>query len=230
MNAQPQHRSNSEALTATLDLQNKKVIDVGCGEGHLVRLMTRHGAKAFGVECSAKMLEKAHEEKPVGDEVYYDGRAEELPFDDTSIDVAVFFNSLHHVPAESMEKALSEAARVLKSEGVLYICEPVAEGPHFELMQPVHDETMVRAQAYATLDKAPNYGLTAQDEFTYIHPAMHINFEAFKERMLRINPQHENAVTTHEADLLSSFKRLGTETDKGFSFDQPMRVNLFTKV
>jgi len=45
------HRTNSEVLTASLDLSGKKVVDVGCGEGNLVRLMTRHGAKVFGIEC-----------------------------------------------------------------------------------------------------------------------------------------------------------------------------------
>lgn len=104
-------RTNSEVLTATLELQGKKVIDVGCGEGHLVRLMTRHGAKAFGVECSALQLEQAHQQKPVGGEIYYEGRAEKLPFDADSIDVAVFFNSLHHVDIDHMELALTEAAR-----------------------------------------------------------------------------------------------------------------------
>lgn len=224
-----QRRSNSEALTATLELQGKKVTDIGCGEGHLVRLMTRHGAKVIGVECNPEMLEKAHAEKTVGDEVYHDGRAEELPFSDASIDIAVFFNSLHHVPVESMDQALSEAARVLKPSGKLYVCEPVADGPHFELMQPVHDETVVRAKAYETLQKAGAFGLSQDEEFTYVHPAMHKDFDGFTERMVRINPQHEQAVQKFEDKLRKNFERLGEPTDKGVRFDQPMRVNLFTK-
>lgn len=230
MTATPPRRTNSEALTATLDLDGKKVIDVGCGEGHLVRLMTRHGARAFGVECSALQLEKAHAQKPAGDEVYYEGRAEHLPFDDDSIDAAVFFNSLHHVAIEHMGKALAEAARVLKSGGVLYVCEPVAEGPHFELMQPVHDETEVRAKAYEALQGAGSLGFEADQEFTYIHPALHTDFAMFRERMLRINPHREDDFAKLESDLAANFKRLGQPTKDGFSFDQPMRVNVFHKV
>lgn len=224
-----QRRSNSEALTATLELQGKKVVDVGCGEGHLVRLMTRHGAKVIGVECNAEMLEKAHTEKTVGDEVFHDGRAEELPFSDNSIDIAVFFNSLHHVPMDNMKQALSEAARVLKPSGKLYVCEPVADGPHFDLMQPVHDETVVRAKAYETLGKAEEFALIQDEEFTYIHPAIHKDYDGFVERMVRINPQHINAVQEHDAALRANFEQLGEQTDKGMRFDQPMRVNLFTK-
>lgn len=222
-------RTNSEVLTATLELQGKKVIDVGCGEGHLVRLMTRHGAKAFGVECSALQLEQAHQQKPVGGEIYYEGRAEKLPFDADSIDVAVFFNSLHHVDIDHMELALTEAARVLKSGGVLYVCEPVAEGPHFALMQPVHDETVVRAKAYEALLGAATVGLNAEDEFTYIHPAMHNDFAQFKERMLRINPHRAEDFDKLEANLEASFERLGKAQKGGFAFDQPMRVNVLSK-
>lgn len=225
----PVQRTNSDALTATLELQGKKVIDIGCGEGHLVRLMTRHGAKAIGVECSAQQLEKAHAAKPAGHEIYHEGRAEELPFAADSIDVAVFFNSLHHVPVDQMQTALKEAARVLKSGGVLYVCEPVAQGPHFELMKPVHDETVVRAKAYEALQGAGKLGFEPQDEFTYIHPAVHTDFAAFKERLLRINPQHEDDFIKFEADLKASFESLGTAVKNGVSFDQPMRVNVLTK-
>lgn len=229
MTQQPAHRTNSEALTATLELQGKKVVDVGCGEGHLVRLMTRHGARAFGVECNPAQLEKAHEAKPAGDEIFYDGRAEELPFDDASIDIVVFFNSLHHVEADKMADALGEAARVLKSGGVAYVCEPVAEGPHFDLMQPVHDETVVRAKAYETVQNAECQGLVLDREFTYIHPSLHKDFAAFRERMLRINPQNETDFNAKEALLRENFERLGTVGKDGVSFDQPMRVNVLIK-
>ncbi len=233
MTASPPRRSNSEVLTATLELQGKKVVDVGCGEGHLVRLMTRHGAKAFGIELNPKQLEKAHTEKTVGDEVYYQGRAEDLPFDSDSIDITVFFNSLHHVDVKRMGDALAEAARVLKSGGVLYVCEPVAEGPHFELMKPVHNETKVRAKAYEALQAADNLGFTVEDEFTYIHPAVHKSFTHFKERMLRVNPEREDSFAKLESKLQKAFDTLGKPADAkdggGFTFDQPMRVNVLTK-
>jgi ubiquinone/menaquinone biosynthesis C-methylase UbiE len=229
MTKAPHHRTNSEVLTATVDLNDKKVVDVGCGEGNLVRLMTRHGARVFGVECNAQQLEKAHEQKPAGDEIYHAGRAEALPFDAASVDLVVFFNSLHHVDIDLMGKALAEAARVLKVGGLVYVCEPVAEGAHFDLMQPVHDETHVRAKAYEAVQNAQAVGLAALKEFTYTHPAHHENFAEFKERMLRINPHRADDFAAMEADLKAAFKRLGAVHDKGFVFDQPMRVNLLKK-
>lgn len=223
------HRTNSEVLTATVELTGRKIVDVGCGEGNLVRLMTRHGGKVFGIECNPAQLEKAHAQKPVGDEVYHAGRAEALPFDDASIDLVVFFNSLHHVDIDTMPQALTEAARVLKVGGQVYICEPIAQGPHFELMQPVHDETIVRAKAYEAIQNAAALGLSHDCEFTYLHPARHENFAQFKERMLRINPGRTDAFAQHEDALKSAFQRLGTVDGDGFLFDQPMRVTLLAK-
>lgn len=225
----PPRRTNSEVLTATIDLAGKKAVDVGCGEGNLVRLMTRHGAKAFGVECNPQQLEQAHAHKPAGDEIYHEGRAERLPFGDATIDVVVFFNSLHHVAAESMGDALAEAARVLKPAGQVYICEPVAEGPHFELMRPVHDESEIRAKALAAIRGAGRFGLEEVREFTYVHPARHGDFQQFKERMLRINPHRAGDFDAREAELKAAFTRLGEAEGAGFVFDQPMRVNLLAK-
>jgi len=222
-------RTNSEVLVATLDLHDKKAVDVGCGEGHLVRLMTRHGAKAFGVDSSAQQLEQAHAQKPVGDEVYFEGCAEKLPFDSDSVDMVVFFNSLHHVAVDKMKTALQEAHRVLKTAGVLYVCEPVAEGPHFELMRPVHDETRVRAAAYKALQKSARLGFVPQNEFSYTHPALHEDFSTFKDRMLRINPHRVDDFAALEGDLQDAFERLGVVVTDGVSFDQPMRVNVFHK-
>lgn len=224
------HRTNSEVLTATVDLAGKKVVDVGCGEGNLVRLMTRHGAKVFGVECNLVQLEKAHAHAPVGNEIYHTGHAEALPFADGSIDLVVFFNSLHHVEVDNMPRALAEAARVLKAGGQVYICEPVAEGAHFELMKPVHDETTVRAKAYAAIQAAEDLGFSFGDEFTYLHPAHHQDFAAFKERMLRINPHRADDFAAQENTLKIAFKRLGVPDGNGFVFDQPMRVNLLNKL
>lgn len=222
-------RPNSEVLTATVELNGKRVVDIGCGDGSLVRLMTRHGAKAFGVDNNPAQLEKARGIKPIAHEIFHQGSAESLPFDDACMDVAVFFNSLHHVPATGMETALGEAQRILKANGVLYVSEPLAQGPHFELMAPIHDETEVRAQAKVALDAAGELGFEKIDEITHTHMVNLVDFDAFRERMLRINPDRLEDFPKHEAELKNLFTELGTKGPDGFKFAQPMRVEIFKK-
>lgn len=138
-------RRNPDVLTDTLAVAGKQLIDVGCGNGHLVRHLARHGAQVLGVECSPRQLAAAHAAARVADETIVEGAGQALPAADASADIVVFFNSLHHIPGEHMATALNEACRVLRADGVVYVAEPLAEGEFFALCRAVDDETQVRA-------------------------------------------------------------------------------------
>jgi len=222
-------QNNADVLREHLDLPGKDVIDVGCGEGDMVRVMTAAGARVIGVDCTAKQLEKARAAEPAGDENYIDGVGEDLPFDDASKDIVVYFNALHHVPMESQPKALDEVARVLKPGGTAYVAEPLAEGAQFDLMKLVHDETEVRAFALEVLKKATDHGLRTDSEFTYQHPLLHTSFETMRERVLTVNPGRTADFERQDEALRGNYERLGVPTDKGDRFDQPMRVVVLKK-
>ena len=147
-------RDSTDVVRDSLSLAGARALDVGCGDGALVRLMAREGAQATGLEIGEAQLTRARAEPAVARERYSVGRAEALPVEAEGFDIVVFFNSLHHVPVEVQDKALAEAARVLVRGGRLLVIEPVAEGPLFELMRPVDDETEVRAAAIAALGRA----------------------------------------------------------------------------
>ncbi len=219
-------KSNGEMLIGTLDLDGSHVCDVGSGDGTLSRLMTRAGAHVIGIECGAAQLAKAEQAPRAGDETYIKGVGEDLPLEDAGQDIVVFFGSLHHIPLESQQTALREAARVTRPGGKVYIAEPLAEGVHFEMMQPVHDETAVRAAAHKAVNNCAGSGLIKEKEFFYVNTAKHDDFDAFREMMIRINPGKADEFTEKEAILRANFERLGTKTADGVTFDQPMRVNL----
>jgi|FLOH01.1.fsa_nt_gi ubiquinone/menaquinone biosynthesis C-methylase UbiE len=222
-------KTNADVLPSLVDLKNRKVADVGCGDGSLVRLMARHGAKVIGVECNLEMLERARSAKPAGEEFYCEGVGENLPFDDGKLDLIVFFNSLHHVAVDHQDQALGEAARVLKRGGQVYICEPVAEGPHFEMMKPVHDETDVRTGAYKAIKEAGKHGLDEELETTYVHPSSYADFQALQDQLTTINPHLKKVFASKIDKIRGLFDQLGHKTAKGIAFDQPMRVNLMRK-
>jgi SAM-dependent methyltransferase len=219
-------RRNSDVIVETVEVAGKRVIDVGCGDGGLARHLARHGAASvLGVETSPRQLAKARAADPVAGVTIVEGVAEHLPAEAGSADLVVFFNSLHHVPGRA--QALAEAVRVLAPGGLVYVSEPVAEGPFFEMVRPVDDETEVRAQAYDALRNAP--GLTQEREFFYVHTVRLRDFAALRERIVSANSEREAIFAARDAELCALFGRLATPCDDGHCFDQPMRVNVLRR-
>ncbi len=218
-------RRNDEVLRELVPLAGRRVLDIGCGEGALVRLMARDGAEVVGVDNNPAQLAKAVAEGGA----YAMAAGERLPFADATFDAVVIFNALHHIPLAAQGAALAEAARVLKPDGRAYIAEPLAQGANFELARLVDDETEVRAAAYRTLKAAVARGVFREErEAFYIHPVIEKDFDSFAQRMVRIDPSRKAAVERHAGELRERFRRLGRPSPKGTIFDQPMRVNLLS--
>jgi SAM-dependent methyltransferase len=220
-------RRNADVIVETLALDGKRVVDVGCGDGHLARHLAQHGARVIGVECSPRQLAKARAAQPVAGVTIVEGVGQALPVASNDADYVVFFNSLHHVPTAVMAKALEEAARALRPGGLLYVSEPIAEGPFFQTCRPVDDETEVRARAYHALGTCPQ--LRAVREFRYLHTVQMRTFDAFRERIISANSEREARFDAMRDELRTLFEANGTRTDEGWSFDQPMRVNLLER-
>jgi ubiquinone/menaquinone biosynthesis C-methylase UbiE len=220
-------REHADLLDELGDVRDLDVLDVGCGEGAVVRRLASAGARAVGVDPLAAALEKARRGGSDDASAHYlEGVAQALPFADESFDVVVFFNSLHHVPVESMDAALAEAARVLRPGGVLYVQEPLAEGSFFELMRAVEDETNVRAAAQEALRRALEGRLVERASREAVTVTSLADFAAFRTRMIGVEPGRAAAIAEHEDALRAAFERLGRPTPDGYEFDQPLRVVL----
>ncbi len=222
-------KRNSHVLREHVKLEGQRILDIGCGDGSLVRSMTRNGAQVIGLEVSKDQLESARSYDLEGGEEYIEASALDLPFEKACFDSVIFFNSLHHIPFDGMPKALKEAARVLIKGGLVYICEPVAEGPHFEMMRPVDDETEVRTHAYQAIQQANEHGLEQVLEETYTHMILRKSFEAFKAKIIAPNSERTAAFAKHKEEIEASFLNLSLKTENGYTFAQPMRVNLLKK-
>jgi len=222
-------RTNGSVLREVLALKGSRVLDVGSGDGSLVRYLTRHGARATGLECGAAQLEKAHSFPREGDEDYVEGVGQDIPFDEATFDTVIFSNSLHHIPEEHMMPALGEAARVIKPDGTVYVAEPIAAGTGFEVHAPIDDETVVRARAYAAIGRAAEIGLREEREISFHTVYHYADFDELKEDTIRIEPSRRALIEAMEDDLRALFDCLGVPDDKGMRFDQPMRVNVLRK-
>jgi ubiquinone/menaquinone biosynthesis C-methylase UbiE len=219
-----------EALLEAFDVAGKTVIDVGSGDGTLTRLMASKGAQVLGLECGPAQLAKALESAPVGGERYVDGVAQAMPAAEASADIVVFVNSLHHVPVDAQRTALDEAARVLVDGGMLFIAEPLAEGPMYELMRPIDDEGEVRAAAYRQIMDAPARGFEPVWEKQHLMSRRVPDFDSLREGSIRIDPARAPRFAALDAELRAGFEKLATRLPEGgWELVQPIRTNLLRR-
>lgn len=198
-------RSTLDVLCDLVPPAGRTVVDVGCGDGALVRALAARGARAIGVEVSAGQLQRACAEAPVADERYLEGTGQALPLEDDSADVVVFLQSLHHVPEHAMAAALREAARVAPT---VYVQEPLAEGPFFDLVALVDDETRVRALAQEAIAAAP---LTIERELRFDVPVRLDGLESLRARVVGADPSRAARFAAREDELRAGLERLGPE-------------------
>ena len=85
---------------------SKFVLDVGCGEGKLVRLLLDNGIITTGIDIEDNC-------KYASDN-FIIGNAKELPFDDETFDVVVSNDFFEHISEEDIDQVYSEMRRVGK--------------------------------------------------------------------------------------------------------------------
>ena len=206
----------------------KDMVDIGCGGGMLTRALTARGARVVGVEISEEQLAAALEGDGGSGARYLVGRAEDLPLEDGSVDIAVFMRTLHHVPPDGMLAALREAHRVLRPNGVVYVAEPLAEGEFFELTRLVEDEVVVRACAQDALARSSAADLERETTLEYDVRTCLAGLEALRDRVVSVDPARAERFDARRAELAETFARLGEPGERPGErcFRQPMRVDL----
>jgi ubiquinone/menaquinone biosynthesis C-methylase UbiE len=97
-----------------------RVLEVGCGQGHLTRAIADRGVNIVGVDANPRAQEVA------GSALVRHMLAEALEFDDASFDLVLSVHVIEHIPA--LEVALREMTRVLEPGGravFVYPAEPI---------------------------------------------------------------------------------------------------------
>jgi ubiquinone/menaquinone biosynthesis C-methylase UbiE/biotin operon repressor len=102
------------------------IADLGAGEGAFALLLAERAKKVIAVDSSAKMIEVGREQAlrhDVKNLEFRLGDMEEIPIDDSSVDLVFFSQSLHH--ALHPEHALKEAWRILVHGGRIVVLDLV---------------------------------------------------------------------------------------------------------
>lgn len=104
-----------------------RILDLGSGVGSFVVACRQRGMKAFGLEPDrigqgAKITSIEIARRRLVEPVFAAGVGESLPFPDACFDVVTMNQVIEHVSNQSC--VLSEAARVVREGGVIYVACP----------------------------------------------------------------------------------------------------------
>ena len=94
---------------------NSKVLDLGCGTGHLSQYIKNMGFEVIGLDPSLKMLEFA--KNNFNDISFIEGISAKLPFENNYFDYVVSIEVLRYLNSKDVEKTYKEILRVLKPSG-----------------------------------------------------------------------------------------------------------------
>jgi len=124
----PVHRSVVELVARVYDgWAPAGVLDIGCGTGKLLRRAGRRwpAARLLGVDPAEGMIANARLGAPTT--TFLQGRGEEIPLPDSSVDVAFSTISFHHW--EDQAAGVREVARVLRPQGCFCLADGTLPAP-----------------------------------------------------------------------------------------------------
>ena len=223
-------RPEIELLGEVLPFAGARLLELGCGAAAMTRLIADRYpvASIDATEVDAKQHAKNLAGETIPKVTFVAGGAERIDAPDASFDVVLMFKSLHHVPGELLDPALTEIARVLRPGGLAWISEPVYAGPYNDIMKLFHDERVVREQAFAALNRAVDSGrLELARELFFRAPVKFADFAEFDRRMLQVTHTEHRLDEALRARVQAAFEaHLGPE---GARFAQPMRVDLLRR-
>ncbi|XP_030066046.1 putative methyltransferase DDB_G0268948 [Microcaecilia unicolor] len=91
-------------------------VDIGCGTGQSTRALSSHFEKIVGTDISKAQIEEAKRASCASNISYCVSPAEELPFEDSSVDLITAAAAAHWF---NIKKFLKEADRILKPSGCM---------------------------------------------------------------------------------------------------------------
>ncbi len=191
-----------ELVSGAIPRETGKVLDLGCGAGHLSYALAPHVSKTTAVDPSPQMLATvattAAERGLIIDTVQASAGA--LPFADGSFCVAASRYSAHHWLG--IEAAMADMRRVVKTGGYLLMIDVVGEeddlvDTHLQTMELLRDRSHIRnlkASRWRQVIAEAGFDLLVEEIFP-----LPLEFTSWVGRM-RTSPQRIEMIRTLEAE------------------------------
>jgi ubiquinone/menaquinone biosynthesis C-methylase UbiE len=108
-----------------------RVLDVATGTGAQAREFARTAEEVVGVDLSDAMLRVARKKNRTSNLRFQRADSTELPFDDSTFDIACISFALHEMPASIRTRTIAEMARVTRAGGIVIIIDHGRPGGPF---------------------------------------------------------------------------------------------------
>lgn len=225
--------AEKEIYNSLLSLDDKAMLDLGCGNGSHSRDIAQggNGRSVLALEVDQVQHEKnlqTQVNEPQKNLTFARGGAEAIPAEDDTFDVVLLFKSLHHVPEKDTGRALHEIHRVLKPGGFAYISEPVFMGDFIEIVKLFHNEQRVQQHAFEAIRNAVDCNLLKLvDEVFFDVPLHFADFADFETKHLDVS-YRKRVSDEVRAAVKQCFEH--HMTGDGADFKAPIRVDLLQKL
>lgn len=221
---------NENYLIESLNLNNKTILELGCGAAEKTITIANSGFERKVIACEVDTIQHEKNLKLNYPNIEFKlCGAENILLEDNSVDIIFMFKSFHHIPINLMPKALNEIKRVLKQNGLAYISEPLFDGDLSDLIALFHDEEIVRTEAFKAIENSvKNDEFKLFQEIFFYTPTTYKNFEDFKSKVMDVTFNDNTISKELEDKVRDKFNKLSNNQE--ITFKKPFRVDILQNI
>jgi len=162
------------------DYDNKKILDLGCGNGDLSIYLGKKGANVVGIDYSKNAIRIAQkklskEKKLIGKVKFLNMDANKIKFNKNIFDMVISIDVFEHLYPEELEKVMKKISNILKRNGELLVHTEANKiylnFTHRWLMYPI-SSFLIWINKILTGNSYPNLPMDPRSD---LHKMQHVN-------------------------------------------------------